>query len=303
MFLKIEPVPPFDLDHSARLFSEGDWRIRRYEAGRYWQVIRLNERLALATVRSPGTVDEPVVSVELLPDEGISELEKETAEALIRKIFNLNFDLRPFYERVLGDRVMSQLTIALRGLHSPSTTSAFEALVDSIIEQQISLYAAWSVQRRLTEAFGDALIFGEKEYYAFPLPETLASATIEKLRACGLSGRKAEYIRDASRLVTDGLDLEALGSHEEEEIIEELSNIRGVGVWTAELTMVRGMQKFDAIPADDLGIRRAISHYYYDDRKISGAEARRTAEQWTGWRGLASFYLIMAERLKIEVDA
>jgi DNA-3-methyladenine glycosylase II len=258
MFLKIEPVPPFDLDLSARLFLEGDGRIRRYEAGRYWQVIRINERLALAIVRSLGTVDEPAISVELLPDEGLSKQEKTTAGALVGRIFNLNLDLRPFYERVLSDRVMSQLTIALRGLHSPSATSAFEALIESIIEQQISLYAAWSVQRRLTEAFGDALILGEKEYYAFPLPENLASVTIEELRACGLSGRKAEYIRDASRLVADGLDLEALGSHEEEEIIEELSNIRGVGVWTAELTMVRGMQKFDAIPADDLGIRRYI---------------------------------------------
>ena len=302
MNLNIEPVPPFDLDLSARLFSEGDGRIRRYEAGRYWQVIRLNERLALATVQSLGTVDEPSITVELEPDEGISEQEEMAARASIIKIFNLNLDLGPFYSSVKIDKVMSRLTRALRGLRSPSTTSAFEALIDSIIEQQISLNAAWSVQRRLTEAFGDVLVLGDRKYYAFPTAESLASATVEGLRACGLSGRKAEYIRDASRLVADGLDLEGLKVRKDEEIIGELGRIRGVGLWTAELTMVRGMQKFDAIPADDLGIRRALSHYYYGDRKISGTEARRTAEQWKGWRGLASFYLIMAERLKIEVD-
>jgi DNA-3-methyladenine glycosylase II len=303
MDIMIEPVPPFDLDLSARIFSEGDGRIRRYEAGRYWQVIRLNERLALATVRSTGTVDDPVIFVELEPDGGISGQEETAARTSIIKIFNLNLDLRPFYERVKVDEIMSRLSEALRGLHSPSTTSAFEALIDSIIEQQISLYAAWSVQRRLTEGFGDVLVLGERRYYAFPTPNRLASATIEELRACGLSRRKAEYIRDASRLVADGLDLEGLKVRKDEEIVEELRRIRGVGLWTAELTLVRGMQKFDAIPADDLGIRRAISHYYYDDRKISGAKARRTAEQWKGWRGLASFYLIMAERLKIEVNA
>jgi len=82
-----------------------------------------------------------------------------------------------------------------------------------------------------------------------------------------LSGRKAEYIRDVSRLVMEGLDLEGLRSYDERSVIEEMSKIRGVGIWTAEMTMIRGMQKFDAIPADDLGLRRVISHYYYEDRR------------------------------------
>ncbi len=80
--------------------------------------------------------------------------------------------------------------------------------------------------------------------------------------------------------------------------MEELSGVRGVGIWTAEMTMIRGMQKFDAMPADDLGLRRIISHYYYQDRRITGEEARSTAEGWKGWRGLASFYLIMAQMLQ-----
>ncbi len=300
MDLKIKPLPPFDLDLSARLFSNGDWRIRRYEAGAYWQVIRLNGRLALVTVRSIGTVDDPVLFVDLEPDEGLSKAGGMAADAMVRRIFNLDLDLQPFYDTVKGDRVMSHLTKVLLGLRSPSTTSVFEALIDSIVEQQISLQAAWSVQRRLTEAFGDALVLGEKTYYAFPSPKRLAGASIQELRSCGLSQRKAEYVRDVSQLVVDGLDLEGLRIYGDDKIIEELTKIRGVGVWTAELTMVRGMQKFDAIPADDLGIRKAIAHYYYDDRKISGAEARRIAEQWRGWRGLAAFYLIMAERLGID---
>jgi DNA-3-methyladenine glycosylase II len=301
MDLKIKPLPPFDLDLSARLFLNGDWRIRRYEAGRYWQVVRLEERMALATVRSLGTVNEPELSVNLEPNEGLSEADGMAAGALVSKIFNLHLDLHPFYESVKGDKVMSHLTKKLRGLKPPSTSTAFEALIDSIIEQQISLYAAWSMQRRLTGAFGDTLAVGDKTYFAFPRPKRLAEATIEQLRSCGLSQRKAEYVRDVSRLVADGFDLEGMKALADERIIEELSRIRGVGVWTAELTMVRGMQKFNAIPADDLGLRRAIAHYYYDDRKISGAEARRTAEQWKGWRGLASFYIIMGERLGIDV--
>ncbi len=64
--------------------------------------------------------------------------------------------------------------------------------------------------------------------------------------------------------------------------------------------MVRGMQKFEAIPADDLGVRRCISHYYRDDKSISGEEVRKIAENWGKWKGLASFYLIVAEISGIE---
>lgn len=297
-----KPVPPFSFDHSAGIFSEGDERIERYEKGTYWQVIRLNGKLVLASLRSTGTVDEPEIYVTLTPDRDLTADDIRMAEEIVRGLFNMNLDLLPFYESVKGDRVMKKLTHLLRGLRNPSTATVFKALVDSIVEQQISLKVAWSLERRLIETFGDKLTFGEKTYYAFPEPKKLARATIEKLRGCGLSTRKSEYIRDLSQLVLKGLDLEKFREYNDQgKILEELKLIRGIGVWTAELAMVRGMSKLDAIPADDLGLRRCISHYYCADRKITGDQARKVAEAWKGWRGLASFYLIMAERIGIEI--
>jgi len=301
MELKIRPLPPFDFSLSSQIFSLGDRRVRRYENGVFWQAARLSERLALLRVHSTGTVEEPELSVEIVPEEGHSDKDRKAAKSLVVRLFNLDLDLLPFYEAVRGDRIMARLTSLLRGLKSPSTATVFEALIDSIIEQQISLRAAWSMQMRLMEAFGDVLTLNGQTYLVFPRPKSLAMATIEQLRGCGLSGRKAEYVRDVSRLVTEGLDLEGLRSYDEQSIIEEMNKIRGVGIWTAEMTMIRGMQKFDSIPADDLGLGRVISHYYYEDRKITGQEARSAAEAWKGWRGLASFYLIMAEQLKTEV--
>jgi DNA-3-methyladenine glycosylase II len=78
-------------------------------------------------------------------------------------------------------------------------------------------------------------------------------------------------------------------------IIAELDEIKGIGVWTAELTMLRGMQRLDALPADDFGIRRVISTYYRGGVPIKAAEAREIAEAWGKWKGLAAFYLIIAE--------
>lgn len=302
MKFDINPVPPFSFDLSAGIFGEGNERIQRYENGSFWQVIRLNEKLVLVSLRSTGTVDEPEISVNLMPDEDLSGDDVEMAGGIVRALFNMDLDLLPFYEAVRGDRVMTKIAQHLRGLRNPSTATVFEALVDSIVEQQISLRVAWSLERRLIETFGDELTLGDKTYYAFPAPEKLAGTTVEELRGCGLSTRKSEYIRDLAQLIQKGLDLEKFKDYQDpDKIIEELRRIRGVGVWTAELAMIRGMSKLDAMPADDLGLRRCISHYYCADRKITGDQARRVAEAWKGWRGLASFYLIMAERIGIEI--
>ena len=140
-------------------------------------------------------------------------------------------------------------------------------------------------------------------YYAFPTPQKLASTTIEQLRKCGLSSKKSEYILDISNLIVEGkLDLERFKDYEDpEEISQELCGIRGIGRWTAELTMVRGMHRLEAIPADDIGLRRCISRYYCNSRRISGEEAREIAEKWGKWKGLASFYLIVAGRSEVEI--
>jgi DNA-3-methyladenine glycosylase II len=302
MKLTLKPIPPFDFDLSATIFSDGDKQIRKYEKGKYWQVIRTNDKLILVAIRSVGTVDEPKLSVELKSKEEILPNDKEKAKEIIYFLLNLKLDLNPFFEDVRNDKVMSALVRKLRGLKSPTTATVFEALIDSIVEQQISLNVAHSLAKKLIKTFGDTLEIANEVYYAFPTPQKLASATIEQLRQCGLSAKKAEYIKEISKLVSDRkLDLEKFKEYEDlEEIINELDKIRGIGIWTAELTMVRGMQKFEAIPADDLGVRRCISHYYFGGSKISAEEARHIAEKWGNWKGLASFYLIMAERLEEE---
>jgi len=303
MNLKITPVPPFDFHLSATIFSGGDHQIRTYQNGKYWQVVLLNDNLILTTITSLGTVDKPALSVVLKSNEEISEDDKELTEEIICSLFNLTIDLNAFYDEVKNDTIMATMTRQLRGLKSPTTSTVFEALVDSIIEQQISLKVAHVLERNVIKTFGDQLTVDDKVYYAYPTPENIVAATVEKLRNCGLSMRKAEYIHDISNSIVEGnLDLENFKTYEDAEaIIKEMIKIRGIGVWTAELTMLRGMHKLEAIPADDLGLRRHIAHYYCDDRKISGNEAREIAEKWGQWKGLAGYYVIMADRLGMEL--
>ena len=192
---------------------------------------------------------------------------------------------------------MHSIAKQLYGLKNPTTPTVFEALVYSIVEQQISIKVARTIEERIARKLGDTLSLNGKIYSGFPSAKNIANVSINDIQGCGLSQRKAEYIWGAAKLIVDGkLDLEAFKSQEDSDrIISELNAIKGIGVWTAELTVLRGMQRLDALPADDFGIRRVISCYFCDGRAIKAEEAREIAKGWGKWKGLAAFYLIIAE--------
>ena len=209
--LFLTALPPFNFELSAQIFSDGDPHVRRYEKGRFRQVIRIGGKLALVSVESVGTVENPRLSVEIKADHKLTEADKENAGKTVNHLFNLDFDLTMFYEEARNDAVMARLTRQLFGLKSPTTQFAFEALVDSIIEQQISLKVANTFERRIIKKWGDPLNLGDEVFYVYPTPEILAAATVQEIRAIGLSERKAEYIKNAASLIAEGkLDLEAL---------------------------------------------------------------------------------------------
>jgi DNA-3-methyladenine glycosylase II len=301
--ITIKPLPPFSFDLSANIFSHGDGQIRSYAKGKFTQLIRINSKLIHVTAESKGTVDKPKLQMCLKANEKLTEMEKKKSSEAISSLFNLNLDVAQFYEDVKQDSTMTKITQKLWGLRIPTTQTVYEALVDSIVEQQISIKVAKALEAKIIKKFGGTLHMDGEVYYEYPTPQTIASAPIEELRQCGLSQRKAEYIQGVSKLVADQkLDLEKYKKYSSaDQIIKEMDEIRGIGVWTAELTMLRSMNMWDALPADDFGIRRVISHYYCDAKKINSVQAREIAEAWGKWKGLAAFYLMVAETLAIEV--
>ena len=301
--LTVEAVAPFNFDLTAQIFHSGDKQIRSYRDGVFSQILKLNDQLVLVKVTSAGTIEQPKLTVELKANKPITAEDKQRAQETVKFIFNLGFDLGAFYQEIKDDRTMQDITRQLYGLKNPTTPTVFEALVDSIVEQQISIKVAIAIEEKLTKKLGDRLDIDGDTYFAFPTPQTLACASVDEIQQVGLSQRKAEYIQQTAKLIMNGkLDLEHLKTRQNpEEIISELDEVRGVGVWTAELTMLRGMQKLDALPADDFGIRRVISRYYCGGKPIKTAEAREIAKVWGIWKGLAAFYLIIAEVKGISV--
>ena len=299
----LNALAPFNFDLCAQIFSNGDPEIRSYANGEFHQVLRLSGNLVLIKVGPVGTVEKPKLSVTLKSNKAITDQNKKAAEIMVKVVFNLDFDLNSFYQDIKTEPVMHGIAQQLYGLKNPTTPTVFESLVDSIVEQQISIKVAHTIEQRLAKKFGDPLTIDGATYFSYPTPRNISAASISEVQQVGLSQRKAEYIQGAAQLIAEGkLDLELIKNEKDpERIIAELDEIRGIGIWTAELTMLRGMQRLDALPADDFGIRRVISTYYCDGKPIKTAEARKIAEAWGRWKGLAAYYLIIAEAKGITV--
>jgi DNA-3-methyladenine glycosylase II len=297
----IKAKAPYDFDLSSRIFSSGDKNIKKYANNHFWQALAINQKTMLLYVESVGEVESPELEVSVGSKEELSPDILNAVPPMIHKVFNLGLDLNPFYEAIKSDNTMVKITRKLYGLKNPSTPTLFEAITDSILQQQISLKAAHSIGNRLIKQFGHCIYSYGQKYYSYPSPEDLAYLDPEKLRKCGLSFQKAEYIRDLSlNIINQDVDLTSIQNMSTtQEMVEELTKIRGVGVWTAELALLRGLCRLDAIPADDIGLQRIMAHFYRDDEKISAEEVREIASSWGKWRGLAGYYLIVADLMNI----
>ena len=295
------PKPPYDFSLSAAIFAGGDPQIRTYEHGIYRQALDIGGTLALVEVFSEGSGEAPKLRLTLRSNTPFSKSGMKSIRDLVSSMFNITDDIRSFYEAMENDPIMADLTRQLSGLKAPTTPTVFEALVDSVIEQQISLKAAHSIENRLIRAVGNLLTLDGETFFCYPTPHILATIPDTTFRSCGLTLRKGEYIREISQQILAGtLDLDYFKTYPDvESIISEMVKIRGVGRWTAELTILRGLHRSDAFPADDVGLRRFISKVYRNGEKISPNEARVFAEQWGVWKGFAAYYLEVADLLGI----
>lgn len=158
----------------------------------------------------------------------------------------------------------------------------YGALVRSIVGQQLSSKAAHSIFERLCAIFGGRT----------PTPAELLAAAPEAIRAAGLSSPKVAYLRDLADQVQSGaLELDRLGELSDEEVAAQLTAIKGVGRWTAEMFLIFHLGRPDVLPVGDLGIRRAVERAYGLGELPAGPELVRIAEPWRPQRSLACLYL------------
>jgi DNA-3-methyladenine glycosylase II len=187
-----------------------------------------------------------------------------TMGALIERLGNLDVETR------------------LRRRKEERPADAYGALLRAIVGQQLSTKAARTIYLRVLDLFGGIT----------PSPEQLLEASEEELRGSGLSGRKTEYVRDLARHVLSGeLELDRLGQLDDEQVIEEIVAIRGLGRWTAEMFLLFHLQRPDVLSGGDLGIRKAIQVEYGLQEMPTPTRVIEIGEPWRPHRSLASLYL------------
>jgi DNA-3-methyladenine glycosylase II len=157
----------------------------------------------------------------------------------------------------------------------------FGMLVRSIISQQISMAAALSIRQRLIDLIAPARL----------RPEVIASIEIGRLRTAGLSPQKAGYLHDLAQKIADGaVRLSHTGRMTDDEVIAELTQVKGIGVWTAQMFLIFSLGRLDVFPPDDLGIRTAIRHLYGMSQLPDRDECREIGDRWRPLATAGSWY-------------
>lgn len=183
-------------------------------------------------------------------------------------------------ELMKRDRIMRKLIPQFGDLQLVGRGEPFVTLARSIVGQQISVKAAQSVWERLLDACPRMT------------PASVQRLGLERLAACGLSKRKAEYLSDLALHFRDGSVHEKdWSAMDDEAVIAELVQIRGIGRWTAEMFLIFNLLRPNILPLDDLGLLRGISINYFSGEPVSRSDAREVAANWEPWRTVATWYM------------
>lgn len=294
--ITMRPAPPFDFELTAayHTYFQGRSGADNLDSGVYRRLLDVGGRVALASVRSTGAVDSPELELRLR-GAGLSPDDGEQAAEQVRWMLGIDQDLGPFYELAESDPPMGGLAWRFRGLHLPRTATLFESLVLAILGQQISASVARMMRMLIIERFGAKSEFDGVTYFAFPTPAALAASSPEELRTFKLTQRKAEYIHGiaVAALQPEWAELAHLP---DAEFVRSLTRMRGVGTWTAQWAMVRGLARPDALPLGDLALRRGVSRLLREGEPVTDAEVEALAERWRPWRSYATAYLFAAMR-------
>jgi DNA-3-methyladenine glycosylase II len=186
---------------------------------------------------------------------------------------------------ILG-KVIDQVELTLR----QPNNNYFHELVASIISQQLSVKAADTIEKRFIALF---------KTKTFPKPVDVLKMSEAKMRSVGLSGAKTKYIKDlAKRVETGDLHFRGVETKSEEEIIEMLVKVKGIGRWTAEMFLMFSLARPDVYSHGDLGLRNAITKLYKIRGELTIKNAQKIAQKWQPHRTLACRYLWASLNLK-----
>jgi len=251
---------PFHLEATVRVLQRRPTNlVDVWEDDRYLRVLATPDGPVLVEVVNQGTIARPRLRCRVLSG-GDSRQTRAAAGALVRAVLGLDVDPKPLQRLLEGEPKLEAVARPLRGMRPPRFPGLFETFANVIPFQQLSLDAGVAVVRRLVLRFGRTVVHQGRERHAFPTAGSIADARLAASRACGLSARKAEALRSAAVAVASGDLTEAkLVQLSSAQAVRLLSEMPGIGAWSAAVILLRGLRRLDVFPEADAGVIRGLT--------------------------------------------
>ena len=289
----VRPIPPFRLDLTV-------WALRRrprnlidrWDGATYQRVIVMRGQpieIAVRQVRAAA----PRLIVTATPSPG-TLLDKRHVRSVVDRLLGLRIDLTDWYRMATSDRRLRPLAARFRGMKPPRFQTMFEAVVNAFACQQLSLEVGLELLNRLATISGARLGTPRDLRYAFPTAHDIARLPPSKYRAIGFSRQKVRALLDLARALTRReLDLEFLLQEDDAVVRQRLLELRGVGRWTAEYVLLRGLGRLHVFPGDDVGAQKRLARWLGRSRPLDYAGVGRAVERWQPYAGLVYFHLLL----------
>lgn len=295
-YRKLGKSPSFSLSLPPSYRSEyvlrNFWRdpkspMESAEGSRITKVVRLNGRIALLNME----IEQGRALCNVEADFALGGDSLRAAHAIALRLLGLTSDPSPFERKLESEARLCALIGDRAGLRIPLTGDPFEALVWSIIGQQINLAFAFNLRRALAEKCGTRC---NERYIAHPTPEQVAALSPSDLTPLQFSQRKAEYLIDTARLVVEGeLPLEAFALDPATQTEKRLRAVRGLGPWSVNYILMRGYGYADCAPIGDSGLRSALRRFFALENSPDPAQTITLMEAFAPYRSLATYHLWM----------
>ncbi len=290
----IEPLPPFRLDLTV-------WALRRrannctdrWDGRVYRRILIVDGDTVEIAVEQAGHTQTPQLDLTVTGSCDVSRARAVVTPALER-LLGFGIDLGNFFQIAADDSALAPLVQRFSGFKPPRFPTLFEALVNGIACQQVTLTLGILLLNRLAENFGPSMMGGAGRAHAFPQPENLAGQDPANLRKLGFSRQKAQAIIELADAVAGGrLDLGSLDALKDDELVECLCRLRGIGRWTAEYVLLRGLGRLHVFPGDDVGARGNLRRWLDLAEPLDYAGVQRALDRWRPYAGLVYFHLLL----------
>jgi DNA-3-methyladenine glycosylase II len=294
--LYIRPLPPFRLDFTVwALRRQPHNQIDQWDGKTYRRVLVVKEAPFLVEVTQVGLPQKPRLDVSVTGNTiVIEERTKRSIAKLIKKVLGTSEELQEFYAIARKNATLNALADSFIGLKPPCYPSMFESLINAFACQQLSLTVGITLLNRLSETFGVSIKGSGNSIHAFPMPEDLADVKPSVLRRLGFSSNKAHAITALAKSVLEKeLDLERVAEMNDQEAVEELRKIIGVGRWSAEYVLLRGLRRLAVFPGDDVGAQNNLQQFLSLKKKPDYETMKRIMLRWKPYGGFVYFHLLL----------